>query len=139
MKYLCLTTLGVLILLTSCKKEMLNSHKYPEQSTLISAAKSEGEQKYWIQDWDYQIAHPCRNLGNNCITIIWVEDGKKGSIPDLDDAIAEGLSSIATYLYSAEGLAIPIDSSDRSDLANGIKTFYPMTDTADGGTFYRFD
>ena len=96
-----------------------------------------GGQKYWIQDWDYNMNSPCRNLGYNCITIIYVDE-IKGNIPALDAAIANGTQAIADFLYSSEGLEIPITNAEREALANGTKSFYPMIDSEDGGTFYRF-
>lgn len=96
-----------------------------------------GGQKYWIQDWDYNMNSPCRNLGYNCITIIYVDE-IKGNIPALDAAIANCTQAVADFLYSDEGLEIPITSADRAALASGAKAFYPMVDSEDGGTFYRF-
>lgn len=94
-------------------------------------------QKYWIQDWDYNMDHDCHNLGYNCITIIYVDE-LKGTIPALDAAIASGTEAISDFLYSPQGLEIPITSADREALASGQKSFYPMIDEGDGGTFYRF-
>ena len=100
-------------------------------------ADGDGRQEYWMQFWDGNLDHGCNMMGNNCITIIYIED-RKGDSPGLAQAIAGGTSALSEYLNIGEGIDIPISESDREALSNGSKIFYPMVDPTDGGTFYRF-
>jgi hypothetical protein len=138
MKKLSVVALAILAML-SCKKEMLNVNSQPPVENDSHYYKTDGGGQYaYYQKWDGDLDEPCYALGFDCVTIVW-DDDLPTKKHNMDNAIAQGGSALADYLYSEEGITEwPFDDARRDSLANGTLTFYPMDDLANNTAYYRF-